>query len=47
MHDRTGDTAEEVGVAAVQTNARERTELGSAIQEAERARCLTERSRRS
>ena len=38
MHSRSRDVAEEVGVAAVQPNASKRTELGGAIQEAERAR---------
>ena len=38
LHSRAGDATEEVGVAAVQPNASKRTELGGAIQEAERAR---------
>ena len=38
MHGRVGAAAEEVGVAAVQPDARERTQLGVAIQEAGRAR---------
>ena len=39
MHGRAGDTAEEVGVAVVQPNVRERTKLRApAIQEAKRAR---------
>ena len=38
MHGRVGAAAEEVGVAAVQPDAREQTQLGVAIQEAVRAR---------
>ena len=37
MHGRVGAAAEEVRVAAVQPDARERTQLGVAIQEAGRA----------
>lgn len=38
MHGCAGDAIEEVGVAAVQPNACERTYLGSTIQEVERVR---------